>query len=104
MLAKGRLRSQPTRLISADRANALWCVALDHKAERDARPIQLVREATLAHACEALGTRIAFQNLRPYSQDSVIEFLKSLQILPAGTKCTLVDENMNCAHSSEMSP
>jgi hypothetical protein len=41
-------------LISADRANALWCVALDHKTERDARPIHLVREATLAHAGEDL--------------------------------------------------
>ena len=55
-----------------------------------------MREATLAHAGEALGSRMAFQNLAAYDQDSVIEFLKSLQILRADTKCTVVDENMKC--------
>jgi hypothetical protein len=63
-----------------------------------------MREATLAHAGEALGSRIAFQGLAPYDQDSVIEFLKSLQILPAGTKCTVVDENRKCVLLSETNP
>jgi hypothetical protein len=63
-----------------------------------------MREATLAHAGEALGSRMAFQNLAPYDQDSVIEFLKSLQILPAGTKCTVVDESMKCIHFPEIDP
>src|SRR5215470_9982279 len=63
-----------------------------------------MREATLAHAGEALGSKIAFQSLSVYDQDSLIEFLKSLQILPAGTKCTVVDENMNCSRSSESTP
>lgn len=63
-----------------------------------------MREATLAHSGEALGSRIAFQNLSQYDQDSLIEFLKSLRILPAGTKCTVVDENMNCVHVSGINP
>jgi hypothetical protein len=63
-----------------------------------------MREATLAHAGEALRSRIAFQSLAAYDQDSVIEFLKSLQILPFGTKCTVVDENMKCVQLSENNP
>lgn len=63
-----------------------------------------MREATLAHAGEALGSRIAFQNLSEYDQDSVIEFLKSLRILPIGTKCTVVDESMDCIHNSRIDP
>jgi hypothetical protein len=55
-----------------------------------------MREATLAHAGEALGARLAFQSLATYDQDSLIEFLKSLQILPVGTRCTVVDENGRC--------
>jgi len=63
-----------------------------------------MREATLAHSGEALGSRTAFQSLSQYDQDSVIEFLKSLRILPAGTKCTVVDENMNCVRVSGINP
>jgi CxxC motif-containing protein (DUF1111 family) len=63
-----------------------------------------MREATLAHAGEAMGSRMAFQSLAAYDQDSVIEFLKSLQILPAGTKCTAVDENMQCIQKSASNP
>jgi Di-haem oxidoreductase, putative peroxidase len=63
-----------------------------------------MREATLAHAGEALASRMAFQNLSEYDQDSVIEFLKSLRILPAGTNCTVVDENMHCIHVSGINP
>jgi CxxC motif-containing protein (DUF1111 family) len=43
-----------------------------------------IREAVLAHSGEALATRQAFQGLNAYDQGSVIEFLKSLQILPEG--------------------
>jgi hypothetical protein len=63
-----------------------------------------MREATLAHAGEALGSRMAFQSLTAYDQDSVIEFLKSLQILPVGTRCNVVDENMKCVQLSESNP
>jgi hypothetical protein len=63
-----------------------------------------MREATLSHAGEALGSRMAFQSLSEYDQDSVIEFLKSLRILPAGTNCTVVDENMRCINVSGINP
>ena len=63
-----------------------------------------MREATLSHAGEALASRTAFQNLSEYDQDSIIEFLKSLRILPQGTACTVVDENMHCIHVSGIDP
>ena len=44
-------------------------------------------------AGEALASRQAFQALSKYDQDSVIEFLKSLQVLPPGTKHLVVDEH-----------
>ena len=52
-----------------------------------------LREAVLAHAGEAEASRQAFQSLSAYEQASVIEFLKSLQVLPPGTKHLIVDEN-----------
>ena len=47
----------------------------------------------LAHAGEALGERTAFQRLESAQQDAVIEFLKSLQMLPPGTHDLIVDEH-----------
>ena len=41
-----------------------------------------MREAVLAHHGEAEATYTSFQKLTKYDQDSVIEFLKSLQIIP----------------------
>ncbi len=41
-----------------------------------------LREATLAHHGEALDTRLAFEALADADQDKVIEFLKSLQVVP----------------------
>ena len=52
-----------------------------------------LRDATLAHAGEAEAARAAFEALSEYDQKSVIEFLKSLQILPVGSKSLYVDEN-----------
>jgi cytochrome c peroxidase len=52
-----------------------------------------MRQAILAHAGEALDSRQAFQSLATYDQDSIIEFLKTLQVLPPGTKNLIVDEN-----------
>jgi hypothetical protein len=52
-----------------------------------------LRRSVLAHAGEALASRQAFQALTPADQDGVIEFLKTLQVLPPGTKARVVDEN-----------
>ncbi|MCS6862129.1 MAG: hypothetical protein NZT92_17635, partial [Abditibacteriales bacterium] len=52
-----------------------------------------LREAVLAHSGEALASRQAFQNLSPYEQDAIIEFLKTLQVLPPNTPHLIVDED-----------
>jgi CxxC motif-containing protein (DUF1111 family) len=52
-----------------------------------------MRKSILAHSGEALASRKAFQALSAYDQASLIEFLKSLQVLPPGTKDLVVDEN-----------
>jgi len=51
------------------------------------------REAVQAHSGEALAARQAFDALSPDERNSVIEFLKSFQVLPAGAKSQVVDEN-----------
>jgi cytochrome c peroxidase len=51
-----------------------------------------LRQAVLAHSGEALQQRRAFEALGKDDQDDVIEFLKSLQVLPPGTKDLVVDE------------
>jgi cytochrome c peroxidase len=51
-----------------------------------------LREATLAHFGEAETARAAFVALAAADQDAVIEFLKTLQVLPPGTKHLVVDE------------
>jgi cytochrome c peroxidase len=52
-----------------------------------------LRQAVLAHSGEALASRKAFEALIEYEQGSVIEFLKTLQVLPPGTKWLVVDEH-----------
>jgi CxxC motif-containing protein (DUF1111 family) len=52
-----------------------------------------LREAILAHSGEALTVRQAFETLSGDEQDAVIEFLKTLQVLPPGTKHLIVDEH-----------
>ena len=52
-----------------------------------------MRQAVLAHAGEAMEAKRAFEGLQKYDRDSVIEFLKTLQVLPPGTKDLIVDEN-----------
>ena len=55
-----------------------------------------MREAiNLGHNGEATAARLAFQSLPSAKQDAVIEFLKSLQVLPPGTRCRVVDERNN---------
>lgn len=51
-----------------------------------------LREAVLAHHGEAEASRAAFLHASEYERDSVIEFLKTLQVLPPGTKSLVVDE------------
>jgi cytochrome c peroxidase len=70
----------------------LWGIANQHSFGHHGL-YTTMREAVLAHAGEALQARAAFQNLSAYDRDSVIEFLKSLQILPEGTRDLVVDEN-----------
>lgn len=52
-----------------------------------------LRRAVLAHAGEAETSRRAFEALSADERDGVIEFLKTLQVLPPGTKDRIVDED-----------
>jgi cytochrome c peroxidase len=51
-----------------------------------------LREAVLAHGGEAAAARAAFKALPTADCDAVIEFLKSLQVLPPNTPSLVVDE------------
>ncbi|MCB0061951.1 MAG: hypothetical protein KDE19_07545 [Caldilineaceae bacterium] len=51
-----------------------------------------LRQAVEAHAGEALASQQAYLALSEYEQNAVIEFLKSLQVLPPGTPYLFVDE------------
>ena len=48
-----------------------------------------LRQAVLAHAGEALATRQAFEALATHEQDALIEFLKTLQVLPQAPRTSL---------------
>lgn len=52
-----------------------------------------MRAAILAHAGEAQATTDAFNALSESDKDAIIEFLKTLQVLPEGTPSTIVDEH-----------
>jgi hypothetical protein len=52
-----------------------------------------IRESILAHAGEAQLSRSTFTNLSSYDQGSIIEFLKTLKVLPGGTRSLIVDEH-----------
>ncbi|MEZ4865465.1 MAG: di-heme oxidoredictase family protein [Caldilineaceae bacterium] len=54
-----------------------------------------LRDAILAHDGEAHTTRLAYEALSDYEQRAVIEFLKSLQVLPPGTPSLIIDEAGN---------
>jgi hypothetical protein len=53
------------------------------------------REAVEAHDGEALAQRKAFDALPAEQQNQLIEFLKSLQVLPLGSRSLVVDEHGN---------
>jgi cytochrome c peroxidase len=51
-----------------------------------------MREAIEAHAGEALASRQAFDALSDYDRDSIVEFLKTLQVLPPGTRRLVIQQ------------
>ncbi|MCA8975031.1 MAG: thiol oxidoreductase [Planctomycetes bacterium] len=52
-----------------------------------------LREAILAHAGEASASSQAFANLPAHDRDCIVECLKTLQVLPPGTRSLYVDEH-----------
>ena len=54
-----------------------------------------MREAIEAHRGEALDAYQQWSALDDYGRNSIIEFLKTLQLLPEGTTARVVDENGN---------
>jgi cytochrome c peroxidase len=54
-----------------------------------------LRQSVLAHSGEALDSRQKFQAMPQRDQDSLIEFLKTLQVLPPGVKDRIVDEDFH---------
>jgi hypothetical protein len=60
-----------------------------------------MRASVLAHSGEAKVSREKFQAMTSYERDALIEFLKTLQVLPPGTKDRIVDENF---HAREWPP
>lgn len=69
----------------------LWGIANQHSYGHHGM-YTTMREAVLAHAGEALNSRLAFQAMSAHEQDCVIEFLKSLQILPPNVHDLVVNE------------
>jgi len=51
-----------------------------------------MREVFLYDSTEALASRHAFEALSPYKRDCLIEFLKSLQVLPSQTTSLAVNK------------
>jgi hypothetical protein len=51
-----------------------------------------MRQAILAHSGEALAVREAFEALPSSERDAIVEFLKTLQVLPAGEKHLVIDD------------
>ncbi|MEO8678072.1 MAG: di-heme oxidoredictase family protein [Vicinamibacterales bacterium] len=51
-----------------------------------------LRQSVLAHSGEAKASRLAFEALPAPDRDALIEFLKTLRVLPPGTKDRIVDE------------
>jgi CxxC motif-containing protein (DUF1111 family) len=72
----------------------LWGIANQHPFGHHGK-FTTMREAVLAHSGEALASRTAFTGLPAYDRDSIIEFLKSLQILPKGAESLCVDEELH---------
>jgi cytochrome c peroxidase len=69
----------------------LWGIANQHPFGHHGQ-YTTMREAVLAHAGEAQASSSLFRSLPKYDRDSIIEFLKSLQILPPNALSLCVDE------------
>jgi cytochrome c peroxidase len=54
-----------------------------------------LRRSILAHAGEATPARRAFEALSSPERDAIVEFLKTLQVLPPGTTDRIVDETFH---------
>jgi CxxC motif-containing protein (DUF1111 family) len=52
-----------------------------------------IRESILAHAGEAQSSQSNFTSLNSFDQGSIIEFLKTLKVLPAGSRSLIVSEH-----------
>jgi len=74
----------------------LWGIANQHSFGHHGM-YTTMRESVLAHHGEAEHSSSAFKALGLAEQNAVVEFLKSLQILPAGTPCLIVDEHYQCS-------
>jgi cytochrome c peroxidase len=70
----------------------LWGIANQHPFMHHGM-FTTMRQAVVAHSGEALTSRTAFQALAPYDQDSIIEFLKSLQIFTNQSASLCEDES-----------
>jgi hypothetical protein len=53
-----------------------------------------------AHAGEAAPSSAAFRKLDANAQNALIEFLKSLQILPPGTPCLIATKTTRAENAS----
>jgi len=56
------------------------------------REVAVPRHLQNADSGEALRSRQAFESFRPYDRDCLIEFLKTLQVLPPGMANSFIDE------------
>jgi cytochrome c peroxidase len=69
----------------------LWGIANQHSFGHHGQ-YTTMREAVLAHAGEAERSRRQFEDSPEADRNAIIEFLKSLQILPPGARSLCVDE------------
>lgn len=71
----------------------LWGTANEKPARFHHGQFTTMREAIESHRGEAMDAYVEWTLLDDYGRDSIIEFLKTLQILPEGTRWQVVDEN-----------